>query len=380
MRGLPSVLGSRCASEGLVHAERFGFLVGLRTMVRHRNGLLAHLVCAGGWVLLAIALGTSQAGCRTDPAILALERENRDLEDEIYALQDLLDRTQDELEACRRAKSAVAPSGRPEEGAPSAEAPSEAPRITTPQRVPLPVPRVPEPGSGSEAVGSSAPTPPKLPELPKIELPQNPLPPGQIPSTLRGAVPAVEPGAPPRQSEPKLSPKSAPPKQMPPMPPPPPTSPGPAWQSANQGGVHLAGGTVAWLADNRQVRRISLHRVLTGGWNRDASPGDEGLSVLIEPRDAQGRVLPAPAPVVVVLLDPALPGDQVRVAQWNVSAAELLQTYRDAPLAEGFHLRLPWPDQAPRHDRLEVLVRYTTDDGRRLEARLPVHLAVPAVP
>lgn len=350
-------------------------------MDRHRNGLLAELCSAGGWVLMALALGISLPGCRTDPAILALERENRDLEDEIYALQDLLDRTQDELDACRRAKAAGTPPSPAEGGQPSAQATPELPRAPTPQRVPLPVPRIPEPAAGPEGAGGSA-APPKLPELPKIELPQNPLPPGQIPSTLRGAAPAVEPPT-PASPQSASDPKAAPPAVSPPQPPAPQAAPGSAsaaaaWQSGNPGGVRLAGATGPSLADNRQVRRITLHRVLTGGWDRDASPGDEGLSVWIEPRDAHGRVLSAAAPVVIVLVDPALPGEQARVARWDVPATQLLQTYRETSMSEGFHLRLPWTDQPPVHDRLEVFVRYTTDDGRRLEARLPVHVAVPA--
>ncbi len=330
-----------------------------------------------------LALTALAGGCRTDPAILALERENRDLEDEIYALQDLLDRTQDELEACR-AKSAAAPPSRPE--APPTPGAAEPPPIPAPQRVPLPVPRIPEPASGTESPATSSPASPKLPELPKVELPQNPLPPGQVPSTLRGAAPTTEAPAPPTLGEPKAAPPSGS-SQPAPAPPNPAPASGAAWQPASQGAIRLASApgaapadkTAVWpTADNRQVRRITLHRVLTGGWNRDASPGDEGLSVLIEPRDAQGRVLPAPAPVAIVLVDPALPGDQARVAQWDVPAAELANTYRNSPLGEGFHLRLAWPGQPPVHDRLEVSVRYTTDDGRRLEARLPVHVAVPA--
>lgn len=358
-------------------------------MDRHRSGLLARIRSARGCLLWAGIVWVGLAGgCRTDPAIIALERENRDLEDEIYALQDLLDRTQDELEACRKAKSAAGLAPRAEEPPSAGATPAEPPPIPAPQRVPLPVPRIPEPNTGSESPSPSKPTPPKLPELPKVELPQNALPPGQLPSTLRGAKPPSEPTVSPSPGEPKTTP-SAGGTQPPPAPPKPSAgaaTSGAAWQSPHQGAIRLAGaigdtslnlGTAWPAADNRQVRRITLDRVLTGGWNRDASPGDEGLSVLIEPRDAQGHVLPAPAVVLVELVDPALPGDRARIARWNLSPAELATTYRRTHLGQGFHLRLPWPAEPPKHDRLELFVRYTTDDGRRLEAQLPVHVSVP---
>ncbi len=345
-------------------------------MDRQRSGSQAGIFFVSTWVFMALGLAMG-AGCRTDPAIIALERENRDLEDEIYALQDLLDRTQDELEACR-ARAATTPPPRGGEAQPSAEPSAGPSQIPAPQRVPLPVPRIPEPSTGLDAPGNSSGSPPKLPELPKVELPGNPLPPGQVPSTLRGAAPVTEPGDRPAQSGPAAAPQgNAPRPQFQPAPPAAPAHSSKIGPASTASPVRLVGATAGPVSDNRQVRRISLHRVMTAGWDRDASPGDEGLSVLLEPRDAHGRVLAAPAPVVVVLVDPALPGDQARVARWDLSAADLLSTYRDTPLAEGFYLLLPWPDGPPLHDRLEVFVRYTTDDGRRLEARQPVHVAMP---
>ena len=44
------------------------------------------------------------AGCRTDPNIVLLERENRELEDTIYELQACLDEYQQALDTCRKRK------------------------------------------------------------------------------------------------------------------------------------------------------------------------------------------------------------------------------------------------------------------------------------
>lgn len=126
-------------------------------------------------------------GCRTDPAITALERENRDLEDEIYALQDLLDRTQDELDACRRGKGGAAePARTPLEDRGPTTPRAEPTPVPTPERVPLPTPRGLNSGPGTT---SARPSRPGHPALPKIELPAEPLPEGQVPATLRGAAP-----------------------------------------------------------------------------------------------------------------------------------------------------------------------------------------------
>ena len=37
-------------------------------------------------------------------------------------------------------------------------------------------------------------------------------------------------------------------------------------------------------------------------------------------------------------------------------------------------MELTWPGDPPKHRALEVFVRYTTDDGRELEARRPIHI------
>jgi hypothetical protein len=127
-------------------------------------------------------------GCRTDPAITALERENRDLEDEIYALQDLLDRTQDELDACRRTRSVAGEAPRAPDNQRGLSPPDTEPTpIPTPERVPLPAPRGPESGQSRVRASASRPSRVSNLDLPKIELPSEPLPQGQVPATLRGA-------------------------------------------------------------------------------------------------------------------------------------------------------------------------------------------------
>ena len=46
---------------------------------------------------------------------------------------------------------------------------------------------------------------------------------------------------------------------------------------------------------------------------------------------------------------------------------------------QGIHLRLPWVS-TPAHDRLKVFVRYTTRDGRKLQAERLIGVALNAPP
>ena len=84
--------------------------------------------------------------------------------------------------------------------------------------------------------------------------------------------------------------------------------------------------------------------------------------MVVEPRDFGGNIVNVPGDISVALLDPALPGEQARLARWDFPAAQTQGMIRGGP-QQGIHLRLPW-NSAPVHDRLKVFVRYTTRDGR----------------
>ncbi len=78
----------------------------------------------------------------------------------------------------------------------------------------------------------------------------------------------------------------------------------------------------------------------------------------------------------MALLDPALPGDAARIARWDVAARESTGHFRRMPAGDGIYLELPWPNKPPAHGNLQVLVRFTTRDGRHLEAQRPLAIAL----
>ena len=146
------------------------------------------------------------------------------------------------------------------------------------------------------------------------------------------------------------------------------------WSPA--GGQPLAGASAP--ADNSPVAQITLHPALTGGIGTGGRPGDEGLLVVVEPRDFGGNIVNAPGNISVALLDPALTGEQ---AGWRVG---ILPRRRPKGMIRtgsqpGIHLRLPWIS-TPAHDRLKVFVRYTTRDGRKLQAERLIGVALNGPP
>ncbi|MEX0978854.1 MAG: hypothetical protein WDZ48_08390 [Pirellulales bacterium] len=68
--------------------------------------------------------------------------------------------------------------------------------------------------------------------------------------------------------------------------------------------------------------KLSINKRLTGGLDRDGSGGDEGIMVMVEPRNERGQLVKAAGAVSLVVMDPSQMGDEARVARWDFQAHE----------------------------------------------------------
>jgi hypothetical protein len=121
---------------------------------------------------------------------------------------------------------------------------------------------------------------------------------------------------------------------------------------------------------------LRINTLLTGGIDEDDSPGDDLLSLVLEPFDAQGQTLKLPGDVSIELLDPAEQGDARQVGHWNYTSEEVRDAWHSGLLVHGFRFRLPW-QRPPRHAKLVVHARLTTPDGRVFDATETVKVAPP---
>jgi len=145
-------------------------------------------------------------------------------------------------------------------------------------------------------------------------------------------------------------------------------------------GVGLQRKPAVVAGSSRQVAAIELNRLATGGFRRGRAAGHEGVMVVIEPRDAQGRIVAAAGQISVVVVDPSLPGDVGRIARWDFAAEEAESLLvADGP-APGLHLELPWPAEPPQNEDLHLFVRYITADGRKLQTDRPIKIELADAP
>ncbi len=274
------------------------------------------------------------AGCRVDPSIPILERELRLKEDEIYRLRGMLEDMQDCPVTCREHGDGGHVDA---DGSSRRKSPAASPHGATPPQIELP-------GKATE----------KTPDLLKA-------PAGSMPG---GSVPSGVPEVPPELQGPSR---------------PAPSADGPTLDVSDGRAGPRTIESVSFIAagDSSRVASIALDRVLTGGISADERAGDQGLLVVVEPRDSAGRIVEAPADMIVVVLDPELEGEAMRIGRWEYAAAETANLFRRSPMGSAVHLSLGWPDASPKHKKLHVFVRYVTADGRSLQTDQWVEIALP---
>jgi len=117
-----------------------------------------------------------------------------------------------------------------------------------------------------------------------------------------------------------------------------------------------------------RVERIVLNSRLSGGYNFDGKPGDDGLLLVIEPQNMAGQYLPLPGDLTITVEDPRRSVPEGRVARWEFNAIETVGHMKKTLLGRGIHLTLPWPAQPPNQSSLKVIASYRAADGRNLNA------------
>jgi hypothetical protein len=303
------------------------------------------------------------AGCRTDPHVNAhiesVNAEYRQLENKLYVAEDENRRLQGDLarieEENRRLRGGEAAPASPRGLGSSRSRPAiDGSFDLAPPEIELGA----DTGPAIEAPG--------IPPVSSPPVPRSPATDGVVPRrTNRESldrpkleVPAIEGPAPKVEVEPTLPLLETKPSQLPPPP--------------SQETKQLEPEPI-----DTKVTQIFLNPLLTGGDSLDREPGDDGLSILVEPRNKSNQFVPQAGSVSVVVLDPAKQGDAARVARWDFDPSATRQKLNRVSSSRGIHLRLPWPANPPTTSKLRVFVRYETADGRKLQADREITISPP---
>jgi hypothetical protein len=122
------------------------------------------------------------------------------------------------------------------------------------------------------------------------------------------------------------------------------------------------------------IKEISLARG-TGGVDEDGVPGDEGLMVVILPRDGDGAAVKVPAKVQIAAWEVTTAGLKNPIGTWDLPAEKVRPTWRSGFISTGYFVAVPW-QTLPCTEKVRVAVRLTTLDGRAFEADKDIFVRV----
>ncbi len=105
--------------------------------------------------------------------------------------------------------------------------------------------------------------------------------------------------------------------------------------------------------------RIQIDR-LSGGFDTDGKPGDEGVTVYIQPIDRRGDVIKVPGDVTIQLYDLAAPAGRNLIGEYKLSVDQVAELWHGKLMTQHFRIKCPWPGKPPENP--EVTIRVTFVD------------------
>lgn len=125
-----------------------------------------------------------------------------------------------------------------------------------------------------------------------------------------------------------------------------------------------------------RVEGVRIGALLSGGLDRDEQPGDDLLSALVVPHDADGEVLKLPGTIRLELFDLSRDGNRQRIGEWEFEPEQTRERWHSGFLAAGYRFRVPW-QQSPKNETLLLHARLTTPDGRQFDASETIRITPP---
>jgi len=143
-------------------------------------------------------------------------------------------------------------------------------------------------------------------------------------------------------------------------------------------GVDRLDGRTAEAEDPFRAVTIELGRV-TGGMDTDGKPGDEGIRVVMAPKDRYNDTVKRAGAVEIEVFDLAMADGSRQLGRWTFTVDQAGREWVGGFGAGSYSFELTWPDgRRPQHADLTVAVRFITLDGRVLSAQRAVRVQLPA--
>lgn len=98
---------------------------------------------------------------------------------------------------------------------------------------------------------------------------------------------------------------------------------------------------------------------LSGGYNADDQPGDDGVVVYLRPVDEDGDTLKAAGEIRIQLYDLAADASPL-IAEYVITPDEARELWFGMLMTSHYRIRCPWPrGRAPRHPEITIRAAFT---------------------
>ncbi|MEZ6145577.1 MAG: hypothetical protein R3B91_09235 [Planctomycetaceae bacterium] len=111
---------------------------------------------------------------------------------------------------------------------------------------------------------------------------------------------------------------------------------------------------------------IEFSPFMTGGTNINSSPGDEGLTVVLLPKDPDGAVVKVAGTIEIEAFDLARPEGAQRIGYWKYAPSECHEYWHQGVIQSGYQFELPWQEQ-PQAEKVLLHGRLVAIDGRQFD-------------
>ena len=127
------------------------------------------------------------------------------------------------------------------------------------------------------------------------------------------------------------------------------------------------------MVTDKRVVELAFHPGLSRSINFDDDDNDDGLYLVLQPKNQHGQVVVVPAALVVEVLDPGREEGRTRIGHWKYSPTEVSSKIQPLGSQQGIHLTLPWNGPNPKSDRVLVIATYAFENGRQVIAQKEIY-------
>lgn len=130
------------------------------------------------------------------------------------------------------------------------------------------------------------------------------------------------------------------------------------------------------IADRRVVE-LAFHPILCRSVNFDDDDQEDGVFLVLQPRNQGGQFVPVPALLTVEIIDQSRETTKSQIGFWEYSIAEVKDKIQPIGSQQGIHLTLPWNGPNPKADRITVRATYIFENGRQIASQKELFISGP---